>query len=623
MTLRAPPPQFPLALEDDPDDVAWALRTAGVQWNMGAQGDAIEWLLRAVDTSIDAGRIERARDIQRNINDLSEAVRQASQSPPKAESRRPSSLSQAPLRPKTSSLPPLPPPPGFEEMEADTLDVDVDVELEEVESLSADGDGIEVLEPEVLDEITAEDELSADELETFSEATLEVAAESIRPDEPRYPASEAPTAQTDALPRYELSLPEPELEDPQTLPPPEAVFPSLAASLAAAGAPSSARGSAEGSVQNSAREVAISSVPESEPPRREPWRPSPSFGDLAPPPPSVVFRSASSAPAVEPGDERASDPPPEFVAEAPNLAPPPSVAPSPPTPRASPAPPPLPLPSEPAPARVAPSEPALAGVGARAPSSVPAGPASIFGLELAEIHGLEDLPDDAQHELARSVEIHLIDAEEEVTGFGLALVLEGRVAIMPAVMDVVCQSAGRGELIFGEGHVGEGVALKVVAAEDQTRLATWPIEQFAAAIAPCPWVRDELRRVGDKLQALAGAAMGPMGEKLDEQLRAMVLERCSVKLLLPGEVVVEAGKPSSGMTIVGAGRLELLDREGRQQPGDLGPGDFVFPSEMLRAAPVPATVRAGHAGALVIFADRKTAHELMMSVPPLIEVLSD
>jgi hypothetical protein len=195
---------------------------------------------------------------------------------------------------------------------------------------------------------------------------------------------------------------------------------------------------------------------------------------------------------------------------------------------------------------------------------------------------------------------------------------------MQAVMDLVCVQAGRGELIFAEGHVGDGVALKVVASEDGTRVASWPIEQFAAAIASCPWVRDELRRVGDKLQALAGAAMGPMGEKLDEQLRGLVLERCTVKLLLAGESVAEAVRPLAGMTIVGAGRLEILDQRGTPLPdADLGPGDFVFPSEMLRAAKAPANVRAAGGGALIVFADRKTAHELLMSVPPLIEVLSE
>ena len=139
MTPSAPPPSFPLALEDDADDVAWALRTAGVEWNRGARADALEWLLRAVDTAIDAGRIERAREIQRNINDLSSSLRSSPAPGPSSGSGPPSQ------RPKTSSMPPLPPPPGFlEAMDAETIDVDMDVDVEldeaaeEVESLEVD-----------------------------------------------------------------------------------------------------------------------------------------------------------------------------------------------------------------------------------------------------------------------------------------------------------------------------------------------------------------------------------------------------------------------------------------------------------------------------------------------------
>ena len=87
------------------------------------------------------------------------------------------------------------------------------------------------------------------------------------------------------------------------------------------------------------------------------------------------------------------------------------------------------------------------------------------------------------------------------------------------------------------------------------------------------------------------------------------------------EAVATAGKPLAGMTVVGAGRLEVSDKDNNPLD-ELGPGDIVYPSEMLRAAPAPANVKASEGGALIVFADRKTAHELMMSVPPLIEVLS-
>jgi hypothetical protein len=620
MMLRAPPPNFPQALENDADDVVWALRTAGVQWSVGATTEAIEWLMRAVEMSVDAGRIDRARDIQRNVNELNNAIRSGSVPPSSANGD-----AAAPAQRRPSSLPPLPPPPGFEAYEAELLDEDVDVELEEeIETLEVlepeviDGgdeydDGTDRLDVERIDRVAAASDesddddastqLDDDDIKALTEGAVEVDDAFLQSEEPpQYARSEPPTSRVMSSEPAKASAaesePSDEPDDP-TLPTPEVSSrpppsrrtppPLPALAPAAAKAPQSVPTAAP------VESVSFPGTPGSAPEKREPWQTSPSFGDnlgpfsdsLAPPPASVVFLAAGGVPAIEEAlDETALELPPpahEELGAQSSPVPPASVAPEP--------------------------EPA---------------PPAILGIQLSEVHGLEDLPEDAQRDLVRSVEIHLLEAEEEVTGFGLALVLEGRVSVMPAVMDVVCVQAGRGDLIFAEGHVEEGVSLKVVAAEDGTRVASWPIEQFARAIAPCPWVRDDLRRVGDHLQAMVGAAMGRLGEQLDEQLRSMVLDRCTIKLLLPGELVAEAGKPLTGMTIVGAGRLELVDASGNPLPEDreLGAGDFVFPSEMLRAATAPATARAARSGALIVFADRKTAHELLMSVPPLIEVLS-
>jgi len=54
----------------------------------------------------------------------------------------------------------------------------------------------------------------------------------------------------------------------------------------------------------------------------------------------------------------------------------------------------------------------------------------------------------------------------------------------------------------------------------------------------------------------------------------------------------------------------------------IGPGDFLFAAEVLGAGRAQATARAGKAGALVLFAPRSTAHELLLSVPTLIEILA-
>jgi CRP-like cAMP-binding protein len=100
----------------------------------------------------------------------------------------------------------------------------------------------------------------------------------------------------------------------------------------------------------------------------------------------------------------------------------------------------------------------------------------------------------------------------------------------------------------------------------------------------------------------------------------MVMERCELKHLLAGDIFLEAGKPVAGLAIVGAGRLELVN--GDAVVGELHAGDLVFPNDVLSHGRAPHTVRAGKQGALVLATSRMAAHELMVSVPPLLELLA-
>jgi hypothetical protein len=79
------------------------------------------------------------------------------------------------------------------------------------------------------------------------------------------------------------------------------------------------------------------------------------------------------------------------------------------------------------------------------------------------------------------------------------------------------------------------------------------------------------------------------------------------------------------MVVLGAGRIDLVAGHGGEErlERQLSPGDFLFAPQILLAAPAPLTARAGSAGALVLFAERRVAHELMVWVPPLLEILSD
>jgi len=213
-----------------------------------------------------------------------------------------------------------------------------------------------------------------------------------------------------------------------------------------------------------------------------------------------------------------------------------------------------------------------------------------------------------------------LNTEEELNGFAVALVLKGKVGIMPAIADVACAEAGVSEVVFTEGHLAEGVVLRVVASVDDTKVAFWDRSMLEAQMADCPWVADDLKSIADRFQALAGASMGSLGDRLDASLRGMVTDRCEVIRLEPGETLLEAGQTVNGMYVVGAGYLEFVG-EGAGG-GRLNPGDFLFPAQVMAGGGAPNTVRAGSGGALLLRAERMAAHELLFSVPPLLEILA-
>lgn len=246
---------------------------------------------------------------------------------------------------------------------------------------------------------------------------------------------------------------------------------------------------------------------------------------------------------------------------------------------------------------------------------------SVRGVSLLDVEGLEDLPEPAQIELARAARIETLAAEEELNDFGVALVTEGTVRIMPTIAEAVCGRASKGDVVFTRGTLEEGVLLRVVADEGGAEVAVWDSKTLAAAMKDCPWVDDELRVIADRFQALAGAALGAMGERLDDALRALVTDRCDVVSREAGEALLSFGQAVDGMYVVGAGRVELVDEAGKVLD-ELSPGDFLFAPQVMGGGAAPSTARAGLTGALLLKAPRSVAHELMLSVPPLLEILA-
>lgn len=523
--------QIPPPLDDDADDVVWALQTAQVQWRRGAKADAVVWLRRAVDAAIQSGNAKRALELNAMIAGVEE--------------RLVASVFDSPDETTTTSSAPdvdeLLEPPRARLHSGDVDDllgsipprgpgVSIDIEFEEVEMV----DRTDVMPPR---------------------QTQSLLADSVAPHTDSSPppvSSSAPVTEDEPLPRF----------------------------------PSSPDGDTDAATLT--HSVSITGEVD-----------RPTFAD------EVRFTDPSPPPIIEP-----SAPP-----RAPQTPPPPPHRPKSevPTPPSAP-----PRPKSEAP--FPPSEPPPPLPPPPAPEEVDDG-VRIDKVSFSDVAGLQDLPPEAQLEFASKARREKLDVDEEVGQFAVALVVEGWASIMPNIADVTCAFAQAGEVVFTDGTLEEGVALRVVAGETDTVVAVWDKAALAAATADCPWVADELRVVADRFQALAGAGMGPLGDRLDDSLRQSVTDRCEVRTLLPGEEIVEKGAEVPGMFIVGGGSVELVSESGEVEQA-LGPGDFLFAASVMSNTPAPSKARAAETGALVLFAERMIAHELIVTVPPLLEILA-
>ena len=152
---------------------------------------------------------------------------------------------------------------------------------------------------------------------------------------------------------------------------------------------------------------------------------------------------------------------------------------------------------------------------------------------LGEVRGLEDVPPEGQAILAREARIERLGADEEIGSFGLALVVRGGVKVMPAIADLGLRARGQGRHRLERGQPGgrrRAAPRRRAKTPPKSRSGTPSCSR--ASCATTPGCVEDLKNLADRFQALAGVAMGPMGERLDDSLRAMVTERCEIKRLL-------------------------------------------------------------------------------------------
>lgn len=245
-----------------------------------------------------------------------------------------------------------------------------------------------------------------------------------------------------------------------------------------------------------------------------------------------------------------------------------------------------------------------------------------MGLRLDDVGPFADLPSEARDLLTEVARVVDLAEDEEASGFGAALVIQGEALICATIVDTPAHRASAGALIPTRGTLAETTKLRVVAGAGGARVALWNQAVLDMALKSCPWVLDEMKALADRYQALAGATMGPLGE-LAEETRRKITDRMSVRVVRPLETIAQQGAPLGWLAIVGGGFVDLLKGEPSRVTGDVRPGDFVFPLVALRELPVPTSVRGGPAGAVLLTGDHSVAVELFGGSPPLLDILGE
>jgi hypothetical protein len=550
---------FPNALATDAEDVIWALQTADALWKRQERVDAIVWLRRAAQAAGDAQDDDRALELARNAAELAEWI---AQNP---------GISPGQITPTTA-------PPAAGEAVDNLLRGDPTDEPPQEEPTP-------VLHQEVV---------------------------TVRPPAaPRSPMPPAPVTRVPTAAEAHAGLLDP-WSDPEAptrnrahppapapMPPPVVATPKVESDEVVTSAP-----------PVMARAAEAKAFPPPAAPKQRPPAPAMPSRVRSPPPPAPA---KPPPPRGQPPPSPAKRPPPA-EAPVPDKAPPTSdkVRAAPPVTNADPAQAAPPVTKADAP-QTAPS----ATKGNDVAEAEAAGQ-----LDLSHVEALSDLPDDARAAFAGAAIVKTLAREDEVSGFALALVLDGDVDVSATIVDAAAQRMRAGAVMRSRGTIEHFSPMRLVGASETARVATWDEHAVSEAFRTCPWVEDELRAAGDGLQALVGITMGPLGERLDASLRADLVSRLQLRTLAEHEVITTKGAPTVGLVVVGGGELELMADDGSPSGEVLRAGEFLFPGESLRAAPAPRTVRASRGGALVLHAERGVAQELLVTCPPLLEIFA-
>jgi hypothetical protein len=364
-------------------------------------------------------------------------------------------------------------------------------------------------------------------------------------------------------------------------------------------------------------------VPIAPPPPRPPEPPEPTrVVEVAPPPapaPRVPTAAESHAgmldPWADPDAPRSSARPSSRRRELPSAFEDDEVVTSAKPHPARPPPPPAPRRPEPR----APEPPAESN-GATAAAHADPVPASPAPLDLSRIDAFGDLPDDVRTRFAAAASVHTLARGDEIPSFALAFLSDGTTDVLAVGVPGAATSLSAGAVLRARGTLQPPIAIRLVCASDTATVATWNEDDVAGVSGPCPWVEDDLCAAGDRVQALAGLSLGPLGRSAYDRVRPVLADRLVLRALVAGEAFLREADPVHGLFVVGSGEVELSGGDGAKAM--LAAGAFVFPAQTLSMGRAPMTARAGSAGALILLADRSTTQELLVTQPLLLELLA-
>jgi hypothetical protein len=277
----------------------------------------------------------------------------------------------------------------------------------------------------------------------------------------------------------------------------------------------------------------------------------------------------------------------------------------------------------------APRLPTLVGFPTSAPPAAPAlgnTPSTRAILLDPEIfEGLADVPDDAREHLVEISERVALLPEETHAAPAMVIVLQGEVDVRAPGFVTRLDAIGAGQVRLLAPLAPSTGEIELVAGAKGARFLALGTEALEGLRNTAPWVVQELEPASDDVHVVAGALRGRHGRRLDGGILDAILARAKTMRLAPGATVVKEGEPVRALILLGSGELTIRAGAGRDAPtiATSEPGDILFATELLGRLPAPATVRAGDHGALVIVATRGATEELLVTVPPLVEILGE